>query len=228
MKSTGAFIDTDIIGRVGFQKRAVNGRAVQLFVPAGYVPDRTWPLVVFLNGVGENGTDGEKQLRAGLPARIPKDFPAIGLFPQCKGPWKFVGDDELMVMEAVSAAQQEFRIDAKRILLTGISQGGCSTFDLGAKYPDFWAALVPVCGAGYAGDAPRIKAPTWIFHGEKDPAVPPSGPNGWDAKNIGGRDMSKLIPHAKYTEYPGADHFIWDRVYADPALWDWVWAQKRA
>ena len=213
---------------MGFLKRTVLGRAYQLFVPASYASDRPWPLVVFLNGVGENGTDGEKQLKAGLPVRLTEAFPALVLVPQCKGPWKFVGDDETMVIDAVSGTQKEFRIDAKRIFLTGISQGGCSTFDLGAKYPDFWAALVPVCGAGYPADAPAIKAPTWIFHGEKDPAVPPSGPNGWDARNVGGRDMAKLIPHAKYTEYPGADHFIWDRVYGEASLWEWLWVQKRA
>ena len=71
---------------MGLQKRTVHGRAYQLFVPGNYDPGRTWPLLVFLNGVGENGTDGEKQLRAGLPARIPGDFPALGLFPQCRGP----------------------------------------------------------------------------------------------------------------------------------------------
>jgi predicted peptidase len=221
-------MDTAIIGRVGFQKKVVLGRAYQMFVPGGYDPEHAWPLVVFLNGVGENGTDGEKQMKAGLPARMTEAFPALAIFPQCKGPWKFVGEDEEIVLGAVSAAQQEFRVDPKRICLTGISQGGCSTFDLGAKYPDFWAALVPVCGAGYPEDAARIKAPIWIFHGEKDPAVPPSGPHGWDAKNVGGRDMSRLIPHAKYTEYPGADHFIWDRVYAEGSLWEWLWAQKRA
>jgi len=42
--------------------------------------------------------------------------------------------------------------------------------------------------------------------------------------DIGGRDMARLIRGARYTEYPGADHFIWDRVYADPALWDWLFS----
>ena len=57
--------------------------------------------------------------------------------------------------------------------------------------------------------------------------MPPSGPNGWDRKNIGGRDMAKLIPHARYTEFPYADHFIWDRVYGFPAMWEWLFAQRR-
>ncbi len=212
---------------MGFQKRTVGDRAYQVFVPDGYAADRPWPLVVFLHGVGENGTDGEKHLTVGLPAHIPAGFPALGLFPQCKGPWKYVGDDESMVMDAVSATQGEFHVARKRIYLTGISQGGCSTFDLGARYRDFWAALVPVCGAGYPLDSAKIWAPTWIFHGEKDAVVPPSGPNPWDAKNVGGRDMAKLIADVKYTEYPDADHFIWDRVYADPAMWEWLFAQHR-
>ena len=215
---------------MAFQKRTIHGRNYQAFVPAEYSPKRDWPLVVFLNGVGENGTDGEIHLRAGLPPYVESkgaSFPAFVIAPQCKGPWKFLGEDERVILDAIDAAKREWRIDRRRIYLTGLSQGGCSTFDLGAKYPDRWAALVVVCGAGDAADAPRIKAPIWIFHGELDPAVPPSGPHQWDPKNIGGRDMAARITHAKYTEYPGADHFIWDRVYADPALWDWLFAQHR-
>jgi predicted peptidase len=215
---------------MAFQKREIHGRIYQVFVPAGYVPSRRWPLVVFLHGIGENGTDGVRHLDAGLPPYVRSQaaaFPAFVLAPQCKGPWKFVGEDERVVMDAVAAAEREWSIDPKRIYLTGLSQGGCSTFDLGAKYPERWAALAVICGAGRAVDAPKLKAPTWIFHGELDPAVPPSGPHQWDAKDVGGRDMAARIPGARYTEYPGADHFIWDRVYADPALWDWLFEQRR-
>jgi predicted peptidase len=214
---------------MGFQKRIARGRVYQVFVPRGAAPAAGWPLVVFLNGVGENGTDGDRHLGVGLPAfiRATPAFPAVAIFPQCKGPWKYVGDDERMIFDAVAATARELPIEERRIYLTGISQGGCSTFDLGARHPDFWAALVPVCGAGYKADAPRIKAPLWIFHGEKDPAVPPSGPNGWDRKNLGGRDMAALLPRARYTEFPYGDHFIWDRVYGFPAMWEWLWAQRR-
>jgi predicted peptidase len=213
-----------------FQKRTILGRTYQVFVPPAYAPNRPWPLLVFLHGVGENGTDGEKHLQAGLPPYVlanEASFPAFVIAPQCKGPWKYVGEDEQVILDAVTAAQREWRVDFRRIYLTGLSQGGCSTFDLGARYPDRWAGLVVVCGAGRPSDAGRITAPLWIFHGELDPVVPPSGPHQWDASNVGGRDMARLIPRAKYTEYPEADHFIWDRVYADPALWEWLLAQKR-
>lgn len=210
---------------MGFLKRVVRGRTYQVFAPRSRGPV---PLVVFLNGVGENGTDGDRQMRVGLPAYVrahEATFPAAAVFVQCSGPWKFVGDDERMVLDAVEVESRALGVDPARVYLTGISQGGCSTFDLGAKHPERWAGLVPVCGAGYRQDAPRIKGPIWIFHGECDPAVPPSGPNGWDKKNIGGRDMAKLIPHARYTEFPHGDHFIWDRVYGYPAMWEWLFAQ---
>jgi predicted peptidase len=215
---------------MGFVKRSLQGRIYQVFVPPTYVPNRPWPVIVYLHGVGENGTDGEKHLKVGLPAYVQANeatFPAFVIAPQCKGPWKYVGDDEQLIMDSIVAAQREWRIDSKRIYLTGLSQGGCSTFDLGAKYADRWAALVVVCGAGNLSDAGRIIAPTRVFHGEKDAVVPPSGPHQWDKNNVGGRDMAKRIVDVDYTEYPGADHFIWDKVYADPALWEWLLAQKR-
>lgn len=213
-----------------FQKRSILGRTYQVFAPPTYVTSRSWPLVVFLHGVGENGTDGEKHLATGLPPYVEANaatFPAFVIAPQCKGPWKYLGQDEQVILDAITAAQREWRIDPRRIYLTGLSQGGCSTFDLGARYPDRWAGLAVVCGAGNPSDAGRIIAPLWIFHGELDEVVPPSGPHQWDKANVGGRDMARLIPRAKYTEYEGADHFIWDRVYADPALWEWLFAQKR-
>jgi predicted peptidase len=204
---------------------------VPRFVPRKHPGDREWPLVVFLHGVGENGTDGRKHLAVGLPRYIAdheETFPAVALFPQCRTAWKYVGEDERRVLDGIEETRRRCRIDARRIYLTGMSQGGSSAFDLAAKHPALWAGVVPVCGAGYAEDAPRITAPLWIFHGEKDPVVPPSGPNRWDDRNLGGRDMAKLIPHAKYTEFEGADHFIWDRVYADPVMWGWLLQQERA
>jgi predicted peptidase len=213
-----------------FQKRVLRGRSYQVFVPPTYVTSRPWPLIVYLHGVGENGTDGEKHLKVGLPPYVLANeatFPAFVIAPQCKGPWKYEGEDEQLILDSIPAAQREWRVDPKRIYLTGLSQGGCSTFDLGARYPDRWAGLLVVCGAGRPADSGRITAPLWIFHGERDEVVPPSGPNQWDKSNVGGRDMAKLIGRAKYTEYPDADHFIWDQVYSDPAVWEWLLAQKR-
>lgn len=211
-----------------FQRRDVLGRPVQVFVPRGAGP---FPCVVFLHGVGENGTDGVRHLAVGLPPYVEAhaaDFPAVVIAPQCKGPWKWVDEDEEVLLAAIDAVGSQVPLDPARLYLTGLSQGGCSTFDLGAKYAEKWAALVVVCGAGRPADAMRMRRlPVRIYHGERDEVVPPSGGHKFDESSLGGRDMSRLLPHAAYTEFPGADHFIWDRVYSDPALWDWLFAQRR-
>jgi predicted peptidase len=211
-----------------FQPRNVRGRRVPVFVPQGKGP---FPCVVFLHGVGENGTDGAKHLKVGLPPYVEAhaaDFPAVVIAPQCTGSWKWQGEDEEVLLEAIEAVGADVALDPARIYLTGLSQGGCSTFELGAKYAEKWAALVVVCGAGRREDALRLRRmPIRIYHGEKDEVVPPSGPHRFDAVTVGGRDMSRLLPHAAYVEFPGADHFIWDGVYGDPGLWEWLFAQRR-
>jgi predicted esterase len=199
----------------GFHRRG----GVPIFLPDVEGPR---PCVVFLHGVGENGTDGERHLKVGLGPHVGPDFPAIALFPQCRGPWKYVGEDERLVLDALARAKREFPID--RVYLTGLSQGGCSTYDLGAKHPDLWDALLVVCGAGRPEDAPRLPMPVWAFHGGKDESIPPAGPFR-DA--IGSRDFVKLLPNARYTEFPDAGHAIWDRVYSDPEVWKWLFAQRR-
>jgi predicted peptidase len=215
---------------MAFRSWAVAGRVCPVFVPRAYDASRTWPAIVFLHGVGENGTDGERHLAWGLPEHVrahADTFPAFVLAPQNRGPWKYVGDDERFVLDVIDAAVREWTVDPRRIYAIGQSQGGCSTFDLGARHPDCWAALVVICGAGNLDDAARITAPTWIFHGELDDIVPPSGPHRWEPSSAGGRDMARRIPHARYTEFAGADHFVWDRVYADAAFWEWLFAQAR-
>ncbi|HYF00625.1 MAG TPA: PHB depolymerase family esterase [Planctomycetota bacterium] len=215
---------------MAFQRRAVFGRPYQLFIPRA-AAEGPLPLVVFLHGVGENGNDGEKHLKVGLPVHVQKNaatFPALVLAPQCAGPWKYVGADEQVVLEAIEATRRERRVDPSRIYLTGLSQGGCSAFELGAKYPEKWAALVVVCGAGRPADAMRLRrTPVRIYHGEKDDVVPPSGHHRFDDVGVGGRDMAAFLPHAKYVEFPGAGHAIWDEVYGNPELWTWLFAQKR-
>ena len=71
------------------------------------------------------------------------------------------------------------------------------------------------------------RTPVRIYHGEKDDVVPPSGHHRFDDVGVGGRDMAAFLPHAKYVEFPGAGHAIWDEVYGNPELWTWLFAQKR-
>lgn len=197
-----------------------------LFLPADYKGDKPYPLILFLHGAGERGTDGEKQAKVGLGKAIKqneKTFPFLAIFPQAqKGTWRADSDDAARAMAILAEVQKKYKVDDKRIYLTGLSLGGYGTWSLAAKYPDRWAAIVPICGGGNTDVAPKIKdIPCWCFHGDADQTV----------KVDRSREMIKALKDAgaspKYTEYPGVGHNSWDKAYATKELYTWLLEQKR-
>jgi poly(3-hydroxybutyrate) depolymerase len=151
----------------GFLRRTVEVGSVtykyQVYVPASYTPSKKWPVVFFLHGAGERGADGERQTDLGLPARLRemKDFPAIVVMPQC-GPGLWWGDPEMeaQAFAALEQSMKELNGDPDRVYLTGLSMGGYGTWAFGYKYPEKFAALVPVCG-GVVANRRFISAPPW-------------------------------------------------------------------
>jgi predicted peptidase len=196
-----------------------------LALPEGYQADeaKTWPLVVFLHGSGERGTDLELLKKHG-PSRLMAEgqrFPAIMASLQCEAGqiWNPHG-----VKAAVDHLLKTQRVDAKRLYLTGLSLGGFGTWDTAMEYPETFAAIVPICGgAGVRWVmAERIKdLPCWIFHGDQDTAVPLE----FSTKMHGA--LTKAGSGAKLTIYPGVGHDSWTRTYANPEVWEWLFAQRR-
>ena len=125
-------------------------------------------------------------------------------------------------MAIVAEVEKEYKVDPKRVYLTGLSMGGFGTWSLAIKDPTRWAAIVPICGGGDAKQAAKIKdLPCWCFHGDADPAVA-----------VGmSRTMIQALKDAggqpKYTEYPGVGHNSWDKAYATPDLYKWLLSQQR-
>jgi predicted peptidase len=196
-----------------------------LFVPHDYKPDSEPPVILFLHGKGSGGTDGKKQARVGLAAAIRKDekkFPSVVVFPQSeKDTWAANSDDAKRAIDILAEVQKEYKTDSKRVYLTGLSMGGFGTWALAAKYPDKWAAIVPICGGGNAQTAAKIKdIPCWCFHGDADPIV--------DVEQS--RRMIKALKDAggspKYDEFEGVGHNAWDRAYAKKELYEWLLMQK--
>lgn len=197
-----------------------------VYLPRDYDAAKKWPLVVFLNGAGECGTDGQKQLLAGLAPALcnrAEEWPCVVLFPQKPDRASAWEDWDAMLMAQLAATQREFAIDPDRITLTGLSQGGHGTWVLGARHKEIWAALAPICG--YGDPVPLAKdlaaLPIWAFHGEADTAVPVA--------------QSKALCEAvraaggtpKLTLYPGVGHNSWDKAYRDEKLAAWLLAQRK-
>jgi predicted peptidase len=202
-----------------------------LFVPDGYKADgsKAYPVILFLHGSGETGDEGKKQAGTGLGPAIRnqekdgKHFPFFAVFPQSQERnWKADSKDGQRAVAILDAVEKDYKIDEKRQYLTGLSMGGFGTWSLAEKYPDRWAAIVPVCGGGNPADVKAIKdIPCWVFHGDADKAV-----------NVEkGRQMVAALKEAgakpKFTEYPGVGHNSWDKAYATPELYEWLLEQHK-
>ena len=195
-----------------------------VFIPHDYDGKRVYPLILYLHGAGQTGTDGRKQIGVGLGPAIKKQtkkFPLIAVFPQAhKGGWEAGFEDGKRALAILDEVEQDYNVDAKRVYLSGISMGGEGTWSLAAAYPKRWAAIVPICGGGDPKKAPKIKdIPCWCFQGDADEGFVQQSrfmiKALWDA---GGRPL--------YHEYPGVGHNCWDRAYATPDLYDWLLEQK--
>jgi predicted peptidase len=204
----------------------VNGakRAYVVYVPRDYTPHKAWPLIMFLHGMGERGSDGLQQTQVSIATAIrwhADRFPCLVVMPQCPGDvhWDKAADD---IDTALANTRSEYNVDPDRIYLTGLSMGGFATWSYGAHRLDVYAALMPICGGGDPNDAPRLaKAPIWAFHGADDKTVPPQR----------SREMVEAVKKAggkiNYTEYPGVPHNSWDKTYDDPEAIKWLLCQRK-
>lgn len=207
---------------------------VAVRVPADYDAARAWPLVVFLHGSGECGTDGVKQTRVGLEPAVeaqPSRWPCLVLMPQKPSSAQQWEEHEDLVLAAIADVRATWHVDPDRIALTGLSQGGHGTWVIGARHPELFSCLAPVCGYGEAAAiAPRTQAlPVWAFHGLRDDVVDPAGTTAVveeirRLRRGAGGDAAAV----RLTLYPEAGHNSWDAAYAEPELPGWLLGHRRA
>jgi predicted peptidase len=234
----------------GFEERTVSvpeaGKPVafkyRLLQPAIVEPGKKYPAVLFLHGAGERGSDNERQLMY-LPTWLAEEenrrrHPCFVVVPQCRADHRWVevdwsGKKSLpqqpamtvditAAMAALDAVMQAEPVDAGRVYLTGLSMGGYGSWDLAARMPERFAALMPICGGGDEATAPKLKSlPIWCFHGAADKVVPVER----------SRTMVEAVKAAggtvKYTECAGVGHDSWTPAYRDPATLAWLFDQRR-
>jgi len=208
-----------------------------------FIPDHSGelklPLILFLHGSGERGSDNEKQVSNGVinfvTTENQKNHPSFVVVPQCPANARWVDVDfrqpfsrqpaEIskplgMVMALIDSLADQYPVDKQRIYITGLSMGGFGTWDLIERYPAYFAAAVPVCGGGDELLASRlVKIPIWAFHGKQDNVVMPSrSENMINAiRKAGGQPL--------YTAYPDLGHACWEETYSDPELFQWLFKQ---
>lgn len=220
----------------------------RVLFPPNYDQSKKYPLVLFLHGAGERGTDNEKQLVHGVhtfldPAHR-RAYPCIVVAPQCPEAdyWANVEvDRSQQPFELTVNYQQVLRkplaqtlqllgqmikteaVDKKRVYITGLSMGGMGTLEALYAAPKRFAAAAVVCGAGQpeAFGKKQAGVPIWFFHGTADPVV------GVEHSRAMVDRLQDLGAPVLYTEYEGVQHDSWENAYTEPELLPWLFRQKK-
>ncbi|MCU0343733.1 MAG: alpha/beta hydrolase-fold protein [Ignavibacterium sp.] len=193
-----------------------------LYLPKDYEDsNKQFPLVLFLHGMGERGTDIEKVKTHGIPKLISegKEFPFIVVSPQCPDEY-FWNDDVLIAL--LDEIEGNYRVDKNRIYVTGLSMGGHGTWTLALAQPNRFAAIAPVCGWSHPVEFCKLAhMPIWVFHGAKDFVVPLSL-----SEQIVEQLKACGATKVKFTIYPEATHDSWTETYNNEELYKWFLEQS--
>lgn len=218
--------------------RAPDGDSIRylLFVPDGYNPKKSYPVILWLHGRSARGNNLETLLSWGeeygplffARPENQKKYPCFILAPQCPpdqlwaGPWGEPASRPLrLIVKLLKDLRSRYRTDSRRLYVVGVSMGGFGTWDIIGRYPKTFAAAMPMCGGGDPSKTRRLRrVAIWAFHGAKDEAVPPSR----------SREMveaaRKSGAKVKYSEYKGVGHDVWEPAFAEPNFLSWLFAQK--
>jgi predicted peptidase len=203
-----------------------------LYLPGDYSTNngKRWPLIMFLHGAGERGTNLKLVAKHGPPKLVAhgKQFPFVIVSPQCPSGQTWNDDALLALLKKIISSH---RIDQSRVYLTGLSMGGYGAWSLAVNFPEYFAAAAPVCGGGNGIDVllaegARKRAlrslPIHAFHGANDTVVPVSESRRMlTALKLAGCRRVKL------TVYPKTGHDSYTRTYNNQELYRWFLRHRR-
>ncbi|MDI6447677.1 prolyl oligopeptidase family serine peptidase [Anaerobaca lacustris] len=197
-----------------------------LHLPEGYGDGlQKWPLMLFLHGAGERGSDLDKVKVHGPPKLVAqgKSLPFIIASPQCPTGRSWSDPAQIQVLIALlDDLVEKYQVDESRVYLTGLSMGGYGTWALASSRAERFAAIVPICGGGQPRMARQLRdVPIWVFHGAKDNVVPLAQSEQMveAVKAAGG--------NVQFTVYPEAQHDSWTATYDNPKLYEWLLSHRK-
>ena len=194
-----------------------------LYAPKEMSAEQKYPLLLFLHGGGEAGDSIELLKTHGPPKLIAqgKDYPFYVLSPQ--SPYINSPFDDYMIERLLNQVVDSLNIDTSRIYLAGLSRGGYGVWRLAIINPDRYAAMISICPAS----VPMVyidkltDLPIWLFHGEKDPAVPVEF--SIDAYN----ELKSLDGNVRLSLYPEADHDSWTQTFENDSIYTWLLSHSK-
>jgi len=216
----------------------------QVYLPEEWRRDdhKQWPVILFLHGRGERGSEGMWQTQIGLPEAVrdhPERWPFVIVMPQCPMAYYWTDHEMLaMAMAALDRETAEFHGDPERTYLTGLSMGGYGSWELARLYPRRWAAVTIAASGIFWSYAPERwqeastlpaeyaralgRTPVWLFHGSDDNVVTPR------QSELMFEAFKAAGGHVKLWIYQGLKHDCWTRAYDEPELPRWLLAHRAA
>ena len=225
----------------------------RLFPTDGYSePGAKYPLVLYLQGAGGRGTDNKSHidcpsmdwLLSATQGDLGAQYKAFFLAPQIPDTAQWVNrswalgsytdaqepaesvwlKDAMKILDKVIAT---YPVDTSRIYITGISMGGCGTWDAIRRYPDRFAAATPLSGAGNKNQGALLKnMPIWAYHGALDTGIPVSATDQMRAAVTGAGGFME------YTRPGNIAHAGWEMMFDTTAknsqgedLYEWMFSQ---
>lgn len=219
----------------------------RILFPEHFDPKLKYPVLFFLHGRGESGSDNEKQLTHGAKLFLRNDirqkFPAIVIFPQCtedsywsnvnivkdsagKRNFNFIkGGKPTKAMHALLGMVDNILdkpyADKNQVYIGGLSMGGMGTYEMLRRKPKTFAAAIAICGGDNLANVNKYKkVPLWIFHGGKDDVVDP-------AFSTAIANQLKIVgKEVKFTLYPDDNHNSWNSAFGEAQLLPWLFSHK--
>lgn len=202
---------------------------------------KQWPVILFLHGLGERGSEGMWQTQIGLPQQLrdhPERWPFIVVMPQCPQGHYWTDRDMLgMAMTALDKETAEFHGDSTRTYLTGLSLGGYGAWELARLHPARWAAVAIAASGIFWSYSPQRwqrastlpgeyaeavgRTPIWLFHGSEDHIVVPR------QSDLMYSAVKAEGGHIRLWIYQGLRHDCWSRAYNEPELPRWLLSNRR-
>ena len=222
----------------------------QLYIPPeAHGSETPRPVIVFLHGAGETGTNGTAQVNGNIDNLFDaaQQRGAFLYAPQAET-FGWSGDARTSnVLAMLDNILADENADPNRVYVTGLSMGGGGTWNMVNRFSDRFAAAVPIAAVSPEGgfDATEFAdKPTWAFHARNDRVVSMNA-----SRNVVNRilstngepqisnfpasnDTSLTFEYTndnvpiRYTEWPSGGHGIWGRVYDTDSVYDWMFSQQ--
>jgi predicted peptidase len=211
-------------------RQTVRGQSVEegagirylLHLPAAYESRSEWPLILFLHGAGERGSDVELVKREGLPHILDTlpDFPFVVVSPQETKDHRWAPDALSALLDEVAS---RYRVDPARVYATGLSSGAVAALELAIRHPERIAAVAAASTSAIPPDLCGMKnVAVWIFHNAGDERVPSARANRL------ARGLEACGGEVRLTIYPRDGHDAWTETYRRRDLYEWMLSHHSA